>query len=81
MGNDILSSSEDLVIFADRSFITSKGKYNASENKFTPHSGVTFKNDKEQKEYIEQISNIVNNKFQISALILDTDYYSKVLNK
>ena len=81
MGNDILSSSEDLVIFADRSFITSKGRYNASENKFTPHSGVTFKNDKEQKEYIEQISNIVNNKFQISALILDTDYYSKVLNK
>ena len=81
MGNDILSSSEDLVIFADRSFITSKGKYNASENKFTPHSGVTFKSDKEQREYIEQISNIVNNKFQISALILDTDYYSKVLNK
>lgn len=79
MGNDILSTAEDLVIFADRSFITSKGKYNASKNKFTPNSGVTFKNEHEKKQYIKEISDIVNNKFQISALILDTDYYSKVL--
>ncbi len=81
MGNDILSTAEDLVIFADRSFITSKGKYNALENKFIPHSGVTFKNEKEKEQYIKEISDIVNNKFQISALILDTDYYSRVLNK
>ena len=81
MGKDILSTANDLVIFADRSFITEKGKYNATTNEFTLNSGVTFKSEKEKEQYVKEISAIVNNKFQISALILDTDYYGKVLKK
>ena len=40
MGRDILSDSNAIVIFSDRSFITNKGKYNAITEKFIPNEGV-----------------------------------------
>lgn len=73
MGRDIFANEEPLVIFANRSFITDKGRYNTQTKTYTPNKG--FKND---EEYIQRISNIVNNKFFYSTKILDTDYYSKV---
>ena len=73
IGKDILSDSEPLVIFADRSFITDKGKYNAITEEFIPNAGVKI-----EEGYIEKINNIIYKKFQMSRLILENDYYSKV---
>jgi phosphoglycerol transferase MdoB-like AlkP superfamily enzyme len=82
MGRDIFSSSDGLVIFADQSFITEKGKYNAQTDEFTLNAEASpFKNEAEQEKYLKEIKTIVNNKTQVSALILDTDYYAKVFNK
>lgn len=75
IGRDILSDEEGLVIFNDRSWITSYGKYDSVKDKFIP-----FK-DNVDNEYIETINNDVYNKFLMSKLVLDCDYYSKVFKK
>lgn len=72
MGRDILSNSDGLVIFNDRSWISEYGKYNAPKKTFTP-----FKELKEE-DYVEKINEIVYNKFVISKNILENDYYRKV---
>ena len=73
MGRDILSDSETVAIFSDRSFITNKGKYNAITGKFIAN-GVEEATD----EYIKEMKNIVYKKYQMSRLVLEKDYYRKV---
>ena len=70
MGRDILSESNPIAIFSDRSFITDKGKYNALTGKF-------IANDEEEitDEYIKEMKNIVYKKYQMSRLVLEKDYY------
>jgi phosphoglycerol transferase MdoB-like AlkP superfamily enzyme len=72
MGKDIFSSSDPLVVFADQSFITEKGMYNASSREFKAFDGIPLANE---KEYIAQMENEVNNMFVASGKILDEDYY------
>ena len=74
MGTDMFSEKEPLVIFSNRSFISSKGRYNAATKEFTPNPGVTV-----PQYYSKNMSAAIDRKFTYSALILDNDYYSKVL--
>ena len=78
MGRDILSDSEPLVIFSDRSFITDKGRYNAVKGSFTKNEGVELDSE---EEYIERINSIIYKKYQMSKLILENDYYRILFNK
>lgn len=74
MGNDILSNNkEQIVIFSDRSFITEKGRYSSVTRTFTPNEGVTV-----SENYVDEISEIIYQKYKMSALILENDYYRKV---
>ena len=75
IGKDILSDSEGIVIFNDRSWITNSGKYDSVKDEFTP-----FKNNI-SSSYVENINNEVYNKFLMSKLILEKDYYRKVFKK
>ena len=70
IGQDILSDSEQLVCFPDRSFISGKCFYNAATGAVTPLGEEEVSN-----EYIENMSAIVYNKFSVSEMILDEDYY------
>ncbi|MDR5658502.1 LTA synthase family protein [Serpentinicella sp. ANB-PHB4] len=74
MGNDMFSDADPLVIFRNHSFITEKGYYNAETEEFISTNSATVDED-----YIERMLNIVGSKFYYSAKILDTDYYSIVL--
>ncbi len=76
IGKDILSDSEPLVIFADRSFITDKGRYNAVTGEFIANNGEQI-----EKGYIDEINSDIYRRFQMSRLILEKDYYRKVFNK
>jgi len=76
MGRDILSNSDGLVIFNDRSWITEYGKYDAKEEIFTP-----FTNQKLDDNYVDEINTIVYNKFVISKNMLETDYYKYVFKE
>ncbi len=74
MGNDILSENkEQIVIFSDRSFITEKGRYNSVTGEFIPNEGV-----KVEEDYDEKISEIIYQKYKMSALILEKDYYREI---
>ena len=70
MGSDIFSNTEHIVILSDRSFITSKGKYNSITGEFS--------NPNVSKEYIDNINKIINEKFKMSSLILGKDYYKEL---
>lgn len=72
MGKDILSDSEGIAIFKDKSWVTNKGTYHASLRKF----------DADQvdvsTEYVDRINAIVNNRVAISKMIVDNNYYKSV---
>lgn len=76
MGTDILSDSEPLVIFKDRSWITDKAFFNARTGIITPRNEFD-----PEGVYIEEISEKVKQKFKISAMILDVDYYKILFKK
>ena len=69
IGRDIFSSSEKIVIFSDRSWITNKAKYNYLTKK------VIKLDNNVDKEYIDSINKIVNDKISISKLIINSNYY------
>ncbi len=75
MGRDILSNTDGLVIFNDRSWISEYGKYNASTKKFTP-----FK-EEIPDNYVDEINEKVYNKFVISKNILENNYYKTVFSE
>lgn len=75
-GRDILSDAEQFVMFPDRSWITGKGIYENSTETFTPFPGVTFDDEEVLEDYITEVSKIVENKIQVSADIVDYDYYA-----
>lgn len=76
MGKDLFSDSEGLVYFNDRSWLTDKGRYNAASKKFTPKENVEV-----DDEYINRINSIVANRINMSKLIIEHNYYKKVLGE
>lgn len=73
MGKDILSDSDPLVIFSNRSFITDKVMYNSKTKEITK-----LTEEELPENYISTMNKIINNKFLISESILDEDYYSYI---
>lgn len=70
VGQDILSDSEQLVCFPNRSFITGKCIYNAVNGTVTP-----LAEEEITQEYLDTMAAIVYNKFSVSEMILNEDYY------
>jgi len=74
IGKDILSTEGGLAMFGNRSWVTDKGTYFASKGEFVPVKG-----EKYDEEYVNNIINIVNSKITMSKLIIENNYYKKVL--
>lgn len=72
VGQDIFSDSDGLVMFTNRSWVTEYGTYFASNSKFVP------KVDNVPENYVETINNIVNNRINISKMIITNNYYKYV---
>lgn len=70
MGRDILSDSEPLVFFSNRSFITDKVMYNSATGEI-----INLTDDELHPDYIKNINAIIKNKFTVSKNILSIDYY------
>ena len=64
MGNDIMSDSPGLVVFADRSWISDEGYYNATSDETSCDT-----------EYAVSTAQYVNDMFDVSREILQSDYY------
>ena len=80
IGRDILSSSEGMVIFSDRSFICEYGRYDSVEDEFVFDQDVTMSED-EKEEYVESAIAYVNNTFKVSSGILEHDYFGYVFEE
>lgn len=74
MGKDILSSELGLVYFQNKSWVSDKGTYLSSQDKFIPKEGVSV-----DDEYVDNINKTVANRMRLSKLIIENDYYAKVL--
>ena len=73
MGQDILSDAPPLVVLSNRSFITDKVMYNTETGK------ASYLTDEALPEgYVDNIINIVKNKFTVSKNVLKLDYYRYV---
>ena len=73
MGRDIFSNNEHIVILSDRSWITETGKYNSVTKEFTSTT-----NEEIEEDYIDRINMIVNQRYGMSSLIIDNNYYKKI---
>ncbi len=73
MGNDLMSDADGLVIFPDRSFVTEKGTYNSSTNKFNKTTKETV-----TENYVSKVNDKIADKFRYSKLIQYNDYYKYV---
>lgn len=71
MGTDILSNSDPLVIFNNRSFITELGRFDSRTDTFIPNEGITV-----PSSYASEMFTVVKNKMKYSEMIIDNDYYS-----
>lgn len=74
MGKDIFSNTEGIAIMKNRSWVTNKGTYYSSTNTFVP------KEEPVSDEYVETINQIVNNRLNISKMIISNNYYKSLFN-
>ena len=75
VGKDILSTSEGIAIFKDKSWVTNKGTYYASTGRFEATSSDI------PEGYVDNINAIVNNRVAISRMIVADDYYRYIFKK
>lgn len=73
IGKDILSNTPGLAIFSDRSWVSDYGTYN--KGKFTLKDNKELEN---KEAYIEEIDNIVNNRFTLSNQIIKYNIYDYI---
>ena len=76
VGKDMLSDSEGLAIFSNRSWVSDKGTYFANGKKFVPKDNVEIPDG-----YVDYINSEIANKYTISKLLVDNDYYKYILKK
>ena len=72
-GTDILSDSFGIAIMKNHSWVTEKGVYYATTNEFKANSDV-------DADYVRNVNNLVNNRLNISKLIVKDDYYNYLFN-
>lgn len=81
-GRDILSEEEGLVIFNDRSFVTDSVIYNRREGNtiwLVDEQGNPRIPEEEQGVYFSEKEQEVRDIYQFSAYVLQTNYYSDIL--
>ena len=75
-GSDILSSSEGLVVFTSRCWMTDLGFYNRYTGEFTPAEGVSMA-EEEQESYVAAMKKLVGYKLDSTPLIVENDFYNE----
>lgn len=74
IGKDILSTEPGLAMFGNRSWVSDKGTYYSRGSKFVPREGVEIDDN-----YVKEMNQLVNNRINMSKLIIENNYYAKVI--
>lgn len=72
IGTDVFGSKEPFVVFADRSWISQNGMYNANSGEYTAFEKSAEKDD------IDLLNNKCTNMFTVSRMILDSNVYAEI---
>ena len=72
IGTDVFGSKAPFVVFADRSWISQNGKYNANTGEYTAFTNANGTDD------IDTLNGKCANMFTISRMILDTNAYAQI---
>jgi len=75
VGKDILSTTGGLAIFGNRSWISDEGTYYSRSGNFVKKDESIVNDD-----YVKLVNQIVNNKINMSKMIIENNYYKSVLN-
>lgn len=67
-GRDILSDSMGIAIMKNHSWVTEDGTYYSNTNNFVANNDVS-------DDYVRNINNLINNRLNISRLIVKNNYY------
>ena len=81
-GHDIFSDASPLVMFSNKSWITEKGRYSARTGEsqtFNDDGKIETNGEALSSGYIEYVNDLVYKQFYFASLILDMDYYRKVI--
>lgn len=73
VGRDVFSDEEPLVIWSDYSWKTKKAAYNAVNGRVAWTDG-----EEPSDEYLEKMKAVVKNKFTLSRMTLNYDYWGKL---
>ena len=71
-GTDVFGGKAPFVVFADRSWISQNGKYNANTDEYTKFETAKGEDD------IDTLNNKCTNMFSISRMILDNNAYAEI---
>lgn len=72
IGTDVFGGKEPFVVFADRSWISQNGMYNANSGEYTAFENAAEKDD------IDSLNNKCTNMFTVSRMILDSNVYAEI---
>lgn len=78
VGRDVFSETEPLVIWPDYSWKTSQAIYNAKNGRVTYAEDADI-SPTERESYETRIKTLVKNKFQLSKITLNQDYWDKLV--
>ena len=69
-GRDVFADTQPLIFWSSLDWVTERGKYDWGGQQFFPADG--YETD---QAYIDAVNRMVESKFQMSRVIVDTDYY------
>lgn len=79
-GTDVFSNSDHYAMLYNKSFITDKVKYNASNGKAEWLGDADLMSEEEKRSYIERYSSISNNRYAVSLKLVKEDFYRFVFD-
>lgn len=82
-GRDIFSDASPLVMFSNKSWIAEEGRFNVRTGEsqaFNEAGDIEEGGEGLATGYIDYVNELVYNRFYFASLILDMDYYRKVIN-
>lgn len=79
-GTDIFSSADHYAMLYNKSFVTDKVKYNATNGKAEWRPEADLMSDSDKQAYIDYYSSLTNNRYAVSLKLMKEDYYKFVFD-
>jgi lipoteichoic acid synthase len=74
-GVDVFSSNDHMAVLYNKSFVTDKVKYNATNGKAEWQGTADLMTEQAKQEYIDYYSSIVDNRYAVSLKLMKEDFF------